>query len=1053
MNLFEAIHDRVDILSVVEKHVKLKKTGANFTGRCPFHEEKTASFTVNVTRNIYKCFGCGKGGDAINFVQNIRGYAQPIEAAKELAREYNIAFDDHEQKPRDENHYKKIEGLRLVMDAAAEFYRQQLFIPANALALEYVNSRVPANLIEKFEIGFAPPGWETLKSEFTSKGWKLDALVDAGLVKENDTKKTFDFFRNRIIFPIQDHTGRVLSFGGRDFSGDKKAPKYLNGPDTEIYHKDRALYGLNHALKRIREKDGVYLVEGYMDVIAMHRVGVENTVAPCGTALTIEQIKLIARFTTNITLIYDGDAAGQKAISRNARLIIENGLNCNVIPLPFDEETKADPDSFFISNEQFKKYKEENIYPYVEYDARQKAETVKDYPDRKEKAIKEISALLVHFSELQQNLYIEKLYKIIGPKKLWTDTLKELKKESDISSTGKTFTDEQNEMYHKYGFYVQDNSYYFSGKSGTYEGSNFILTPLFHVESVINAKRLFEIKNRYNHTRVIELAQKDLVALSRFKERVESLGNFIWYGTEVDLNRLKGFLYENTQTCTEITQLGWQPDKGFFAWGNGIFNGTFQQVNEFGIVSYKERNYYIPAFSKIYESEKNLFMSEKKFIHVKKTADITLHDYVTKLIVVFGDNAAVAICFLITALFRDVVVSRFNFFPILDLFGPKGAGKTELAVSLTKFFGPQPKGPNINSTSKPALADHVASVANAIVHIDEYKNSLEFEKIEFLKGLWDGTGRTRMNMEKDRKKETTSVDTALVLSGQEMPTADIALFSRLIFLTFHQVEYSDEEKQRFNELKDIEKKGITHLTEEILSHRDAFRKNFDDSFKKVSDDMQKKLEKAIIEERVLKNWLVVLTGYHALSGELSLPFTYSEMLNLCAKLIREQHKETKRSNELSIFWSIVEYLVGESAIQEDVDFRFTVTTTLNTDILNNVEFKAPVEVMYMQLARVIPLYRKHGHQMKENVLPSKTLEYYLQNDTKYLGKSAQRFSVLLDGTKTIDTGAGNGKRKTKTAKCMAFNYSELKKEFTLHRETESVYSEVDYTEKEDNTPF
>ena len=280
---------------------------------------------------------------------------------------------------------------------------------------------------------------------------------------------------------------------------------------------------------------------------------------------------------------------------------------------------------------------------------------------------------------------------------------------------------------------------------------------------------------------VIELAQRDLVSQQGFMVRVESLGNFLWEGTESDLKKLKRFLYERTDTCIEITQLGWQKE-GFWAWVNGIYCEEFLKINEFGIVRFRDKNYYIPGLSPIYSSEEGLFQSERRFIYIEGTT--TLFEYSSLLREVFGDNAMVSLCFYFACLFRDVIVRTNNNFPILNLFGPKGTGKSELALSLLSLFGRAVKGPDLTNTTKAALADHIAQRSNTLVHIDEYKNSVEFEKVAFLKGIYDGTGRTRMNMDKDKKNETTSVNVGVCLTGQELPTADIALFHRLIYLSF-----------------------------------------------------------------------------------------------------------------------------------------------------------------------------------------------------------------------------------------------------------------------------
>ncbi|HKK69449.1 MAG TPA: hypothetical protein VJ946_14595, partial [Bacteroidales bacterium] len=341
-------------------------------------------------------------------------------------------------------------------------------------------------------------------------------------------------------------------------------------------------------------------------------------------------------------------------------------------------------------------------------------------------------------------VYMETVGAIIKPKKAWMDAVKTIVAdkapvEKKVYIPNNVSADEFLER----GFYAENNCYYFADSKGVpHKRSNCILTPLFHIESTINAKRLYEVKNTTNITKVIEIPQKDLVSLSAFQIRIESLGNFWFDGSQADLNRLKRWLYEKTETCKEITQLGWQKE-GFFAWGNGIYNDEFVPVDSYGICRYAKKSYYIPAFSSIYQQEENLYQFERKFVHME--GNITLRKYAKKMVSVFGENAKVALSFYFASLFRDVIVQRFGIFPILNMFGPKGAGKTACAESLVQFFGRLGKAPNVHNTSKPALADHVASSVNALCHIDEYRNDIEMEKREFLKGLWDGTGRTRMN--------------------------------------------------------------------------------------------------------------------------------------------------------------------------------------------------------------------------------------------------------------------------------------------------------------------
>ena len=305
------------------------------------------------------------------------------------------------------------------------------------------------------------------------------------------------------------------------------------------------------------------------------------------------------------------------------------------------------------------------------------------------------------------------------------------------------------------------------------------------------------------------------------------------------MTKLKSFLYEKTETAIEITQLGWQRS-GFYAFGNGVFyNGQWLQTDEYGIVRIKEvGNFYLPSNSKIYRDDVKLFVFEKQFVHLNLSS-VTIPDFTSQLFKVYGDNGRVGFCFYLATLFRDVVTSTSanHWFPILNLFGPKGSGKSELGHTLMSLFTISYTAPNIQNSTPSALNDTVAAAANALAHIDEYKNDLDVKVLEFLKGLWDGTGRTRMNMDLDKKKETTAVDAGIILSGQEMPTADIALFTRLIFLQFPKSEFSAEEQRQYKRLMEMRQLGLTHITIEILRQR----RTMEHSWAQTFSDVQKQL--------------------------------------------------------------------------------------------------------------------------------------------------------------------------------------------------------------------
>lgn len=354
----ELIKNATDIVEVVGDFVSLKKRGANYMACCPFHNEKTPSFNVNPARQIYKCFGCGAAGDAIKFVMDVDGIGY-TEALKYLAQKYNIEVQEEEISDEEATRQNERESLYIVLNFARNFYQEQLLNTdeGQAIGLSYFRERgFDDGTIKKFELGYSADVWDGLTKAALAKGFSAEILEKAGLLihKEGSNTPGYDRFRGRVIFPIHNVAGKVIAFGARILKTDKNQPKYLNSPETAVYHKSDVLYGISQAKNSIRNLDVCYLVEGYTDVVSLHQAGIDNVVASSGTSLTIEQIRLIGRFTSNVTILYDGDAAGIKAALRGLDLVLEEGLNVNIVTFPQGE----DPDSYVhkVGAEAFKEY-------------------------------------------------------------------------------------------------------------------------------------------------------------------------------------------------------------------------------------------------------------------------------------------------------------------------------------------------------------------------------------------------------------------------------------------------------------------------------------------------------------------------------------------------------------------------------------------------------------------------------------------------------------------------------------------------------------------------
>jgi len=340
----EAVKARIEIDEVVGDYVSLKKKGQNLWACCPFHDEKTPSFSVAPNKGLYKCFGCGQAGDAIKFVMDYEGMTYP-EAIRQLANKYGIPIEEEEQTPEQVVAQNERESLQIVLKFAQEWYAKTLWETqeGKSIGLSYFKERgFTESVIKNFGLGYAPDSWTPLTTAARKQGYSDDMLEKAGLLIRKEGGKEYDRFRGRVIFPIHNVAGKPIAFGARILKKDKNSPKYLNSPETELYHKSDVLYGISQAKQKIRNQDNCYLVEGYTDVVSLHMAGITNVVASSGTSLTVEQIKLVKRFTKNITVLYDGDTAGIKASLRGVDMILSEGMAVKVVIFPEGE----DPDSY-----------------------------------------------------------------------------------------------------------------------------------------------------------------------------------------------------------------------------------------------------------------------------------------------------------------------------------------------------------------------------------------------------------------------------------------------------------------------------------------------------------------------------------------------------------------------------------------------------------------------------------------------------------------------------------------------------------------------------------
>lgn len=1063
----------LSIVDVVSEYVTLKKSGVNYKGVCPFHDDKNPSFSVSPLKNIAHCFVCGEGGGPINFIMKKENVSF-LEACRILAKKHDIDLEEEKREltSKEIQEQRDKEAMEVVYTHVHKFYRDWLYkdTPEAKAALGYAIHRWGEETVNEWEMGYAPKGNQFLFEFIKKVGLSWEICKKAGLIAEDEeSKREYAFYRDRLMIPVKDRWGKVITYTARTLSDDKDKQKYLNGKDNVLFHKSEVLFGLNTAMTLGAREQRFYIVEGGPDVITMQKLRVYNTVAPLGTALTDKHLKLLKRFNPRICFIPDADDAGIDAVLKNGQVAMENGFRVTVKEIPRGEDgKKQDADSYFHNKDQVKELPEQDFVIWMAgrlFSNIDKSSADTDISD----AVKKIcDVLILEKDEYTQNALLAALAKEHnGHKGLWKNALNEAKHRK-AEERAKATEKKSGIDLMKYGFYEQHNCYWSrDDESSEKQWSNFKMKPLYHILGVDDSRRLYEITNIDGCTRILELTAEELVSLPRFQVKVESVGNFLWKCGMPELIKLKTYLYDMTETAIRIRQYGWQRS-GFWAFGNGcIFENEWYPADNMGIVHLHEvdksmDSYYLQGASEIYAADTSYFSFERQFIFPETHSSISFSDMARLMAEVFGDNAKVAICYLLASLHRDIITSYTVNFPILNLFGPKGSGKTELGITLMRFMTIGDKPLNLRNTTAPSLSQVLSLTANSLVLLDEYKNSLDMRIIEIIKGAYDGVGRARMDMDRGKQIERTPVDCGVIVCGQEMPTLDIALFTRMIYLPTAITVHDRDAKDKFNHISDIRKLGLQHLTMQVLAQRASFASSFYDVYMEVSNEVCDQIAGYEVEDRLWRNWAIILTSYKILHEALELPFEYDEIKKLCIDGLKRQNDEVTSNNELGNLWTSMNTLFDQGKIFADSDFKVKRVHRIKTS-LGLREFKELHPVLLLRLSNFVSQYKQLAQREGEKkiIMDKDSIRYYLTTCNAYLGeKKSERYQVMRDGVpvtvavpaldnngRTIKTQLNTTQMRSvpvyKDGRFLCFDYQILHDRFGLRLETFTAVGDED----------
>lgn len=957
---------------------------------CPVHggDNKNA---FGVKNGVARCFTkCNKLWDAVELVKDLKDctFTEAVEVLAQIGAiqvEYAKGQDRTEYVKKEQAEAKKREALSDQLDQLSQFYQQQI-ADYSTLFGERTFSRETLSL---FEVGFAPAG------KLGSDDYEDELLREAGIIKTGSGGDRL-FFSNRIIFPVRDHNGRMAGFAGRKLpDAHDDIPKYLNSPESSAYQKSKLLYGLFQARESIENKGFVYVVEGYTDVIGLFDHEIRNVVASCGVAITLDHARILRRHTENVVLLFDGDPAGLEAAKNNIQPLLQAGHQVSVLLLPDD----YDPDEYIrdVGTAKFKEYSDANKSDAILWLAEELHD--KDDIQARERAIEQVGELISYIKkEIRREGYITDLKKIFG-RGMTTQLRNVIKKKFAQRQPKKKadLTPSQQADILEYGIYEANHKYY-ETQSPDSPGapiSNFVIKPIMLIVGSDRSRRLVEVTNEFGHSFIKDIDSDDFVELSSFKKQVERRGNYIFHGKTEGYTRIKSKVYKQMRTAYPIYTLG-QHKAGFFAWSNGIVSeGRFYPVDEFGLITYDDTRYFLPAFSKVYENIKSddqddTHEEEKLFRHVSKPGALSVGEWVHEMQVVFGVNGLMAAAFYFASLFRDLVFSRHRFFPHLNLFGAPGSGKSYLGWSLVSMFG-VPRTPfHLAQGTNVGFFRKLSQTRNALVWFDEYSNDVDFKRIEALKAAYDGSGHEKGVKSNDNRTIKTSVNSASIISGQQQPVKDIALFKRCVSINFDSGEFTKEQHERGQALKDMEETGaLSQITTYLQRYRQLVEKRFVYKFDEIRDVVQRAVRGRSIEDRIMANHVILAAVYEIIAEKEDLPVSPEVITEILTSNLVEQSKAISEEDEASQFWSLVQFLAMDRQIEDGKDFIIKKSATVKVKTGSKTEeitFDKPRRLIYLRLTRVHGKYMEwHKRQHNRSGLASAALKHYLRTSKAYVG--------------------------------------------------------------------
>lgn len=920
-----------------------QKKGAHYFCNSPFAQEKTPSCWVNQRTQRYKCFSSGNSGDVINYIQH-KLKCSFTEAVEELAKIQNtsVEYEKPELAEKKEAKAKAQKELRKYLEALVPKFQEELQkLPKEHPAWQDIAKRQYTEQdLNLWKIGYAP-GSQFIYKLFSEAG-AVEIGKKLGLINDKNQDKLW----NKLIYPIYDEHDKICGFASRNLDDNSDFAKWMNPSENELYHKDRVLFGFNFAKNAIAKENRVWIVEGYNDVIAWQKLGIYNTIAASGTAISETQISMIKKLTSKVTLCFDGDAAGKRAIAKYLPILISKGFSVELCQLP----DNLDPDDysrkFAKEQEGLEVDIEKSLQPYLingfsallleNFDA--KLDEL-DRANNLKSVVKVISKVPDYGL---QNIYIDRLVKE-GKQKL--AVIKAMMKEQESNNVKKI--NSQNEMYmlpssvktpidqlipiiEKYQLFISDNQIFVQdGFDVPYQFksiSNFSVEILQHMNDEKFPSKLLRICNTHNEERIFDAPADSLATPLEFKKLCARQGNYQWNGNLKELDKLTAYLYDKMGVGRKIDILGWNPE-GFYCWNNSVTipgqpNVT---IDKNGIFHFNGQTFYVPSANEIYRNNPYKFAQQKRI--QLKSSTITMSEYLDKMKKVHREFGIIGMLFAFASAHQDIIVNVAKGFPIYFLYGPPSTGKDELYGCIKKMFGIAKTDfinlENKQSTGKAKLRSF-GEFSNMVVHLSEYTNG-DKEIDGMLKGLWDRGSYKRATIDSMVSTDSSPILCSGLVTGNQSPT-DEAVLTRLIYGEMTKNQFSVEEKKNFEYLETITNDTITDYMQKVIWHRELFEEKFGEKFNLYKKELsQREAFKGSID-RIITNYAILGATYELLkdTNEIIFPFTAGEMLEVFDSFVKNLRSKLESASVFSNFWDVfVACLRGteHTVLQLDVHYK------------------------------------------------------------------------------------------------------------------------------------